>query len=289
MHIIKTHNEMSAISRELKSKGKIIGFVPTMGALHHGHTSLFDKAKEHSEITIASIFVNPTQFGPNEDYSQYPRVFEQDAKLAKLHNVEYLFAPDALEMYPIGFSTSILTNNVAEKSSVSDKFDGKLRPGHFNGVALVVAKLFNIVKPDFAIFGQKDFQQTLVVKQLVKDLNYDTKIVVAPTIRLENGLAVSSRNSYLSDEEKAKAAILYNSMELAKKAISGGERERKKINAIMHQNLRTLQEIRIDYASAVLASDLSEPDIFYPNDKIALLLAVYLGKTRLIDNSLISI
>jgi pantoate--beta-alanine ligase len=280
---------MSAISRELKSKGKIIGFVPTMGALHHGHTSLFDKAKEHSEITIASIFVNPTQFGPNEDYSQYPRVFEQDAKLAKLHNVEYLFAPDALEMYPIGFSTSILTNNVAEKSSISDKFDGKLRPGHFNGVALVVAKLFNIVKPDFAIFGQKDFQQTLVVKQLVKDLNYDTKIVVAPTIRLENGLAVSSRNSYLSDEEKAKAAILYNSMELAKKAISGGERERKRINAIMHQNLRTLPEVRIDYASAVLASDLSEPDIFYPNDKIALLLAVYLGKTRLIDNSLISI
>ena len=283
MKIITTNSEMTTISKNIQKNGKTIAFVPTMGFLHEGHTTLFDKAKEYSDVTAASLFVNPTQFAPNEDYSQYPRDSERDIALAEQHNIDYLFIPDALEIYPIGFSTSVILKNV------TDRFEGKFRPGHFDGVALVVAKLFNIVKPEFAIFGQKDYQQTLVIKQMVRDLNFDVKIIVSPTVRLSNGLAMSSRNTYLSDEEKENATILYKAMGMAKTAIANGERERKNINAIMHQTLRTIPGIRLDYASAALASDLTEPDLFYPNDHIVLLLAVYLGKTRLIDNFLISI
>jgi len=283
MEIINTIKEMTEISKEIMRKGKEIAFVPTMGFLHEGHTTLFDKAKDFSEITVASLFVNPTQFAPNEDYAQYPRNLEKDFSLAEKHKIDYLFVPDALEIYPIGFSTSISLRNITER------FEGKFRPSHFDGVALVVAKLFNIVKPDFAIFGQKDYQQTLVIKQMVKDLNFDIKIIVSPTVRLENGLAMSSRNSYLSEKEKEEAAILYKAMEAAKTAVLNGERNRKKINAIMHQVLRTVSGIRLDYASAALSTDLSEPDLFFPNDIIVLLLAVYLGKTRLIDNSLVTV
>jgi len=283
MKIVNKNQEMLEISKEIQRSGKSIAFVPTMGYLHEGHTTLFDKAKDYSEITVASLFVNPTQFAPNEDYAQYPRNIERDALLAERHKIDYLFIPDALEIYPIGFSTSISLKNI------TTRFEGKFRPEHFDGVALVVAKLFNIVKPDYAIFGQKDYQQTLVIKQMVRDLNFDTKIIVAPTVRLENGLAMSSRNSYLSEEEIENAAILYKAMEAAKTAILNGERERKKINAIMHQVLRTVSGIRLDYASAALASDLTEPDLFYPNELLVLLLAVYLGKTRLIDNSLVTV
>ena len=281
MQIIKTNNEMSAISKELKLNRKSIGFVPTMGYLHQGHTGLFDKVKEYADISVASVFVNPTQFGPNEDYDNYPRNIEKDTKIAEMHNVDYLFFPDVLEVYPIGFSTSIQVKNI------TDKFEGKLRLGHFDGVALVVAKLFNIVSPDYAIFGQKDYQQTLVIKQMAKDLNFDIKIVVAPTVRLSNGLAMSSRNTYLTDDEKENATILYKSMEAAREAILRGERGRKNINAIMQQILCNVNSLRLDYASAALASDLSEPDIFKSGDLIVLLLAAYIGKTRLIDNSLI--
>lgn len=283
MKIITTNKEMTDISKEIQRSGKSLAFVPTMGYLHEGHATLFDKAKDYSEITVASSFVNPTQFAPNEDYAQYPRNMENDIALAKQHKVDYLFVPDALEIYPIGFATSISLKNITER------FEGKFRPSHFDGVALVVAKLFNIVRPDFAVFGQKDYQQSLVIKQMVKDLNFDIKIIVSPTVRENNGLAMSSRNSYLTDSEKEDAAILYKAMETAKTAILEGQRERKKINAIMHQTLRSIPSIKLDYASAALASDLTEPDLFYPNDIIVLLLAVYLGKTRLIDNSLITI
>jgi pantoate--beta-alanine ligase len=282
MKIIYTINEISQIIKNIKSQNKTIGFVPTMGFLHNGHSSLFDKSVGQSDITIISIFVNPTQFGLNEDYNKYPRDLEHDTKIAEQHNVDYVFAPDVLEIYPIGFLTNIGINKL------TNVFEGKLRPGHFEGVALILIKLFNIIKPDYVFFGQKDYQQTLVVKQIVRDLNIDTKIVVSPTVRLDTGLAMSSRNSYLSVDEFEGANILYQAMEVAKTAIMNGERNRKNINTIMHQVLRTNKNIRIDYASIAMADDLSELNIFYAGDKAILLVAVYLGKTRLIDNSLIT-
>ncbi|MDR0926748.1 MAG: pantoate--beta-alanine ligase [Ignavibacteria bacterium] len=282
MKILTTIDEVRVASSDISKAGKTIGLIPTMGYLHEGHLSLFDNANEHSDITFASIFVNPTQFGPNEDYNKYPRDIDRDTELAEEHNVDYLFIPDALEMYPIGFCATMYIRNL------TDKFEGQLRPGHFDGVALVVCKLFNIIRPDYAFFGQKDYQQTLVVKQMVKDLNMDTKIIVSPTIRLDSGLAMSSRNTYLSDEEKENATVLYYAMERAKDAIDNGERNRKEINAVLHKQLRSVQGIRIDYASIALANDLSEPDYFYPNEQAVILLAVYIGKTRLIDNFLIT-
>ncbi|MFP4369179.1 MAG: pantoate--beta-alanine ligase, partial [Candidatus Kapaibacterium sp.] len=196
MKIIEKADEMRKISAELRDSGKKTGFVPTMGFLHRGHTSLFDKAAEISDIIIASIYVNPTQFGPNEDFEHYPRDRERDIELSEKHGVDILFAPDNKQMYPAGHSTTI---NVTR---VSEPFEGEKRPGHFNGVATIVAKLFNIVNPDIAVFGQKDFQQTLVIKQMAADLNMGIKIVIAPTVRENDGLAMSSRNKYLSNEER---------------------------------------------------------------------------------------
>ncbi len=283
MQIITQKKEMSGISEKLRNEGKTIAFVPTMGALHEGHTSLFDKAHEMADITVASIFVNPAQFAPNEDYNKYPRDIEKDSVLANLHKIDYLFMPDALEIYPIGFSTALHLKNI------TDKFEGKFRPGHFDGVALIVAKLFNIVHPHYAVFGQKDFQQTLVIKQMSDDLDFDIKIIISPTIRNSKGLALSSRNAYLSEDEQVNASIIYQAMEEAKAAVLAGERERKKINTILHHRLRTVAGLRIDYASAAAANDLSEPDLFYPNELVVIVIAVFIGKTRLIDNTLVTI
>ena len=281
MKIIYTINEITQIIKNAKSENKTIGFVPTMGFLHSGHSSLFDKSTAKSDITIVSIFVNPIQFGANEDYNKYPRDLERDIKIAEKHNVDYIFAPNNSEMHPACSLTNIKINKL------TDVFEGKLRPGHFEGVALILVKLFNIIKPDYVFFGQKDYQQTLVVKQIVKDLNIDAKIIISPTVRTDTGLAISSRNSYLSDEELAQANILYQAMEAAKDKIAKGERVRTNINAVMRQVLNANKNIKIDYASIAIADDLSEPDIFHSNDKAVLLLAVYLGKTRLIDNELV--
>lgn len=281
MKIIHTINEITQIVKDLKLQGKTIGFVPTMGFLHSGHTSLFVNSKKQSDITIASIFVNPTQFGPNEDYNTYPRNLVQDVKIAEEHNVDYVFAPDNLEIYPDTSLTSVSINKL------TNVFEGKLRPGHFEGVALVVLKLFNIIKPDIAFFGQKDYQQTLIIKQIVKDLNIDIKIVVSPTVRLASGLAMSSRNSYLSSDELEQANILYKAMEIAKDVILKGERNRDNINNVMRQILSENKNIKIDYTSVAMAEDLSEPSVFNSNDNVILLVAIYLGKTRLIDNLLV--
>ena len=281
MKIIHTINEITQIVKDIKLQEKTIGFVPTMGFLHSGHTSLFVNSKKQSDITIASIFVNPTQFGPNEDYNTYPRNLVQDVKIAEEHNVDYIFAPDNLEIYPDTSLTNISINKL------TNVFEGKLRPGHFEGVALVVLKLFNIIKPDIAFFGQKDYQQTLIIKQIVKDLNIDIKIVVSPTVRLESGLAMSSRNSYLSSDELEQANILYKAMEIAKDVILKGERNRDNINNVMRQILSENKNIKIDYTSVAMAEDLSEPSVFNSNDNVILLVAIYLGKTRLIDNLLV--
>jgi pantoate--beta-alanine ligase len=283
MKIITKIKEMQQLSLQEKNSGNKISVIPTMGYLHKGHLSLVEKAKNFSEITIVTLFVNPTQFAPNEDYSKYPRDFKRDVELCEKAGVNYLFMPDALEMYPIGFSAKINIGRVTED------FEGKFRPQHFEGVATIVVKLLNSTLPNFAVFGQKDYQQSLLVKKIVTDLNFPLDIIVAPTLRESDGLAMSSRNVYLSDEDRPDASILFVSLEKARNSIENGERNRKIINAIMHKTLRSVKNLRIDYASSALADTLESPDEFLPGETIVLLLAVYLGKTRLIDNTILKI
>ncbi|HRP02676.1 MAG TPA: pantoate--beta-alanine ligase [Candidatus Kapabacteria bacterium] len=282
MEVINTILGMQHICNELRLQNKKIAVVPTMGYLHQGHISLIEKATEVADIVITTLFVNPTQFAPNEDFNRYPRDLNSDFYLAKEAKSTYLFIPDTLEMYPKGFATTIIINNVTEK------FEGVFRPSHFQGVATVVAKLFNITKPDFAIFGQKDYQQTLLITKLIKDLNFEINLIIAPTLRESDGLAMSSRNTYLSIEERQKAGIIFRAIEEAKGIIAKGEVKRQIINSYIHKCLRSIKEIRIDYAAISLASTLEEPDIFFAGDKAVILIACYLGKTRLIDNSLIT-
>lgn len=274
---------MQSVSRELSQKLLKIACVPTMGYLHEGHLNLIRKAKELADVVVVTLFVNPTQFGPNEDFEKYPRDFERDCMLASGAGADIMFAPDVLEMYPIGFSTNVSIGNITEK------FEGERRPGHFDGVALIVTKLFNAVKPDIAIFGQKDYQQTLLIKRLVTDLNIDIRIVIAPTMREADGLAMSSRNTYLSKEDRERAPILFMALEEAIHAIQNGTKERKVINAILHKTLRTIPQIKIDYALSALADNLDEPDEYLAGDRVVLLLACFLGRTRLIDNALVTI
>jgi pantoate--beta-alanine ligase len=274
---------MQEISLAHKINKKSIGVVPTMGYLHEGHLSLIDIAKEKSDIVITTLFVNPTQFGANEDFHNYPRDVERDKELAQEHGCDILFAPEMQEVYPDNFKAQVIINDL------TTKFEGATRPGHFNGVALIVSKLFNITLPDIAVFGQKDLQQTLVIKKMIDDLNFPVEMIIAPIIRESNGLAMSSRNKYLTSENRQKAGIIFRALEDALHVILRGERERKTINAYMLKTLRSIQEIKIDYACAVLADTLEEPVSFHYGDEVALIIAVYLGKTRLIDNMLIKI
>lgn len=282
MKVVKTIKEMQQISDFHKRENRKIAVVPTMGYLHKGHISLIEKANEMADIVITTLFVNPTQFAPNEDFNKYPRDFERDFELASNANSHYLFMPDTLEIYPKGHSTAVVVSNVTEK------FEGVFRPSHFHGVSTIVAKLFNITKPHFAIFGQKDYQQTLVVKRLIEDLNFDIQLIIAPTLREQDGLAMSSRNTYLNEENRAKAGIVFRAIDEAKKIIARGVSDRQIINSNLHKILREISDIKIDYASIALADNLDEPDIFFPGDKAVILIACYLGKTRLIDNSLIT-
>ncbi len=275
--------EMQLFSYQQKVDGKKIAVVPTMGYLHEGHLSLIKEAKKHADIVITTLFVNPTQFAPNEDLEKYPRDYQSDFKKAEEAGTDILFCPDELEMYPIGYNSAILVRGV------TDKFEGVKRPTHFSGVATVVAKLLNATLANIAIFGQKDFQQTLLIKRLVKDLNFPVEIIIAPTIRESDGLAMSSRNTYLSKESRAIASSLFHALEEAKVAIGKGERQRKIINSIMIKTIRAKQQFQIDYVAAADAETLDEPDEFLAGDKIVLLLAVYLGKTRLIDNAVVKI
>lgn len=280
MKIIKSVKEMQQFSWEQKKQGKTIGFIPTMGYLHEGHLSLIRKSKEMTDTTITSIYVNPTQFAPNEDFSKYPRDFERDKSLAENAGCDAIFFPDDNEMYPDGYDTMVVVD------SVTKKFEGEKRPGHFNGVATVVTKLFNAVMPNIAFFGQKDYQQTLVIKKLVMDLLFPISIVIVPTFRQSDGLAMSSRNVYLSTYERTRANIIYKTLLKAKESIQNGEKRRKIINAIMINTLRSEPLVRIDYASAADAENLSEPEEFKIGQQIVLMIAIYIGKTRLIDNML---
>ena len=281
MRIISSIPELQNLSDQLRGSGKIISLIPTMGFLHDGHASLIREARKLSDIVITSIFVNPTQFAPHEDFSQYPRDFERDREIAAGAGCDIIFSPLVEEMYPAGFSARILIGGVTEK------FEGKFRPTHFEGVATVVAKLFNAAKPHKAFFGQKDYQQTLVIKKLVRDLNFDLEIVVVPTRREDDGLAMSSRNVYLSAEERKFSRMISQALREAREKISSGEKDRLKINSAMEEILRRIPNVQIDYASAALADDFGEPDVFSGGDEVVLLIAARVGKTRLIDNELV--
>lgn len=283
MKIITKVAEMQKISESHKQNGERVVCVPTMGFFHKGHLSLMEIAREYGDIVVVTLFVNPTQFGPNEDYERYPRNFQRDSELAESVGVDYLFAPTVEEMYPDGYSTKIVV------SKFTDKFEGVKRPGHFDGVATIVTKLFHATKPDVAIFGQKDYQQTFVVKQLVKDLLFDIQIVVAPIYREPDGLALSSRNVYLSPEERSVAAEIYKALTKGIDAIKNGEKRRKVINSIVLEHLRKVNQFYIDYVAAVNGEDLTEPEEFKSGEKVVILVAVYLGKTRLIDNMLVTV
>jgi pantoate--beta-alanine ligase len=283
MEIIHSIDVAQEMSMNLKKRGKKVAFVPTMGALHEGHLSLIKKAKEYGDVVFASIFVNPTQFGINEDFDAYPRNLERDAKLAEEAGCDVIFAPSVNEMYAKNFSTNISIDQITEK------FEGAHRPGHFDGVALIVTKLFNAVLADYAIFGQKDYQQTLVVKRLTSDLNIPTEIIISPTVRETNGLAMSSRNEYLEPETREKSSIIFKALLEAKHVIEQGEKDRKIINAHMIKKIKELPETKIQYCASAVADTLEEPKQFMPGERIVLLIAIHMGTTKLIDNMLVTV
>ena len=261
-------------------KGRTIGFVPTMGALHEGHLSLVKRCRSENDILAASIFVNPIQFGPSEDFDKYPRSIEEDTRKLRDNDVDILFLPDMSLMYPEGFSALVSVD------ALSGKMCGAFRPGHFSGVATVVAKLFNIVMPTRAYFGQKDYQQTVVIRRMGRDLNFDTEIVVCPTIREHDGLAMSSRNKYLDNRQRQAASVLFRCLALASEAINSGEQSVKKIRELMHASLLNEPLItRIDYASAYDPETLDEPADM--QGEVLLAIAARMGDTRLIDNMLV--
>jgi pantoate--beta-alanine ligase len=283
MKVIKEIAAMQDVADYFRCVGKKIGFVPTMGFLHKGHTSLIDKAKEENDIVVVSIFVNPTQFLPGEDFEKYPRDFLKDYFACEKAGVDYIFHPSAEEMYAPKSKTKISV------SEISDTLEGKSRPGHFSGVVTVVAKLFNIVKPNAAYFGQKDAQQAVVIKQMAEDLNYDLKINICPTVREDNGLAMSSRNSYLSESDKSEAAGIYKALVEGKKMIT--EKKVSDANAIIGKIGEVLKSnsknLTIEYIEITDNSELKKIyDLNSYNGEVLISLAAKIGNTRLIDNLL---
>lgn len=278
MKIVRNINYLQKEIAGLKKRGKVIGFVPTMGYLHAGHLSLIKKARKECQIVVVSIFVNPLQFGPKEDLKKYPRDFSRDITLCRKY-VDILFFPSASLMYSKDFLTSV------EVKGLSNILCGASRPGHFKGVATVVNKLFNIVLPDVAYFGQKDAQQAIIIKKMVRDLNMAIKIKVLPTVREKDGLAMSSRNKYLIAQERRDAVILYKSLTLAKKLLKNGQNNCKNIISKMKELILKVKTAKIDYISIINPETLSPLKSI--ENKALVFLAVFIGKTRLIDNLLL--
>lgn len=279
MKVVDTIPRMSTLVKIFKKEGKSIGLVPTMGYLHEGHLSLVRAAKKHVDVAVMSIFVNPIQFGPKEDFEKYPRDFKRDEELATSAGVDIIFAPSTEEMYPDGYSTYVNVERLTETMC------GRSRPGHFKGVTTVVAKLFNIVRPDIAYFGQKDAQQAIVVKKMAADLNMSIEIKMMPTVREQDGLAMSSRNVYLSPEERKDAVVLYESLKNAETLIKSGERDAKKVSRAIEESVKKVPTAKIDYVSVTDAVRLKELSKVSGETLIAL--AVFIGKTRLIDNIIV--
>lgn len=277
MEIINRKQRMASIARKLRRENKTVGFVPTMGALHAGHVALVKEARQMSDVVIVSIFVNPTQFGENEDFEKYPRDLTGDAAMLAEYGVDYVFAPESGEVYPDGFSTYVYVEDISEG------LEGASRPGHFRGVATVVTILFIAVRPDFAFFGQKDAQQVAVIKRLTTDLGFDTEIVVVPTVREESGLALSSRNAYLSPEERERASVVATALREAKAAFAEGERNASKLTQIVAERIETEELAKLDYVSVVDRDTLESVEKI-DDREVLVAVAVRFGKVRLIDN-----
>jgi pantoate--beta-alanine ligase len=279
MEIIRTIAWMKQIAGHARSKERIMGLVPTMGALHEGHLSLIREARKECSPVAVSIFVNPSQFGPSEDFRKYPRTWDADLEALEKLAVDYLFAPPPEEVYPSGFRTSV---NV---DGLSDRLEGRSRPGHFRGVATVVLKLLEIVQPQFAFFGRKDAQQLRIIRQMAADLNLDPQIVPCPIVRERDGLALSSRNAYLNPQERIAATALYRSLDGFGRAVASGERNAARLLEVLNEPILGERAVTLDYAEIVDA-DTFEPVIALRGTCYALL-AARVGSTRLIDNALI--
>jgi pantoate--beta-alanine ligase len=279
MRICNTIEDMRAACRQTRSGGKRLGFVPTMGALHEGHLALVRAARSSCDAVAASIFVNPTQFGPNEDLAKYPRRLERDRDLLASESVELLFAPTVEEMYPSGAVTWITVEEL------SDKLDGRSRPGHFRGVTTVVAKLFHIVEPDVAFFGQKDAAQVAIIRRMVRDLNVPVEIVACPIVREADGLAMSSRNAYLDPQQRKQALVLQRALMRVKRLWEAGERDAGKLLAEGREEVAAERSIRLDYFEIVNADSLDAVESVADGALVAV--AAFVGSTRLIDNILL--
>ncbi|MCX6909046.1 MAG: pantoate--beta-alanine ligase [Verrucomicrobia bacterium] len=286
MEIIQSVSAMQAWSRAARAAGKLVGFVPTMGYLHEGHLSLMREAKRRAEVCVVSIYVNPTQFGPKEDFSKYPRDFERDRKLCESVGVDVIFAPTNEEMWGEGerrkTEDGMSGSTWVEETVVSERWEGTSRPGHFRGVCTVVAKLFNCVLPDVACFGQKDAQQCAVLRRMVRDLNFPLEFVVCPTVREPDGLAMSSRNVYLNPTERQEALALKQSLELARRDLAAG-RTIDEVSAAMTTLIAGKPSARIDYIAFVDSETLLPVKRHEPG-RTLVAMAVFVGKTRLIDN-----
>lgn len=276
MEVLTTVQEVRGYVKACRSQGKSIGLVPTMGFFHEGHLSLMRAARRECDVVVVSLFVNPTQFGPHEDYDRYPRDLERDRVMAQEVGVDLLFVPTVEEMYPPGYATYV------EVERLTDIMCGRSRPGHFRGVATVVTKLFNIVQPDRAYFGQKDAQQALVIKRMVRDLNMPVDIRVMPIVREEDGLAMSSRNVYLSPEERQSALVLIKSLRRAEEMVRDGERSADRIKEAIRETIGSEQRARIDYVEVVDAEELKPLETI--QGKALAAVAVFIGNARLIDN-----
>lgn len=280
MKIIESPDQMQHFSREVRRSGKRLGFVPTMGALHSGHLSLVKMARAQCDCVAVSIFVNPLQFGPNEDFGNYPRTFERDRQLLESETVDLLFAPKVETMYPPGAVTTV------EVRDLSDRLDGRSRPGHFKGMTTVVSKLLNIVHPDAAYFGQKDAAQVAIIRRMVRDLNMDVQIVVGPIVREPDGLAMSSRNAYLDPQQRKQALVLYRALMRIHFLVDRGERDVKSLIDAGNQVVAEEPTVKLDYLEIV------HPDTLQPVADLSraglVAIAAWVGTTRLIDNVLLS-
>ena len=280
MRVLHSIDEMHAACREIRSAGRRLGLVPTMGALHAGHLSLVRAARASCDVVAVSIFVNPLQFGPREDFNRYPRNLEQDRELLNHERVDLVFAPAAEEMYGRDNSTYVMVE------ALSERLCGRSRPGHFRGVTTVVAKLFHIVEPEVAFFGQKDAAQAAIIRKMVRDLNFDVQVVVAPTVRESDGLAMSSRNTYLSPAERKQAAVLYRALMRVQTAADRGEVRSAELIRIGEEVIREEPEIKLDYFEVV------SPDSLEPVAEVSrgglVAIAALVGSTRLIDNILLT-
>jgi pantoate--beta-alanine ligase len=279
MKTISSAAEMTALAKEARRTGKRVGFVPTMGALHAGHLSLVSTGRAQTDILVTSIFVNPAQFGPKEDFGKYPRTLERDSELLAPAGVDCLFAPSVEEMYPKDSSAWVTVEGI------SDRLDGQSRPGHFRGVTTVVSKLFNIVLPDLAFFGQKDAAQVAIIRKMVRDLQFDVHIVVCPTVRESDGLAMSSRNVYLSPEQRKQALVLYRSLMRVQVLADRGEKDAARLIAAAKQVIAEEPATRLDYFE-IVNNDTLEP-VADVSGGALVAVAAYVGQTRLIDNILL--